>query len=260
VSERRFDAWLKLYPSDVMGNLRFRSCTDEVKATYLEVLALAHANEPYGHLPALVRAVALTGRSEQALRATLLALSKTGFVTNPAPDVFVVPQLVRDRQKVLAGVARQAARSGRSERPLRPSGLRAQDSEELTATQSDGGSAADASTKREPKKPRTRRASEAEMAYARAWAKHRPSEPPYHFSSNEAQAINEVWSKSGRDAAEIERRACQMFTNTDPWIRDNPVPRTLLTNWVKLGGSRPVPVDPEGFEAMNRPNPFVGKV
>ncbi len=130
MSATKYDAWFKMYPADLMGNLRFRRCSDEVRATYLDVLALAHTNEPYGFLPAVASATAITGRSERSLRAALLALVGTGLVANPEGDTFVVPQLVRDRQKVLAGVARQGAPSGRSDRPVGPSGLRTQNSEE----------------------------------------------------------------------------------------------------------------------------------
>jgi hypothetical protein len=221
-------------------------------------MCLAHEQDPYGVVPPGTLAGYLAGDAEAA--SSVAFLRSAGIVNGT--DNLTFRTLLREYQRSEAGASARARRGDLAGTLAGTLAVQSQSqkSEELTATQSDGGSAADASTKREPKKPRTRRASEAEMAYARAWAKHRPSEPPYHFSSNEAQAINEVWSKSGRDAAEIERRACQMFTNPDPWIRDNPVPRTLLTNWVKLGGSRPVPVDPEGFEAMNRPNPFVGKV
>jgi hypothetical protein len=249
--------WFKLYARQINGHPALRGPGSRThKAVLLELMCLAHEQDPYGVVPPGTLAGYLAGDAEAA--SSVAFLRSAGIVNGT--DNLTFRTLLREYQRSEAGASARARRGDLAGTLAGTLAVQSQSqkSEELTATQSDGGSAADASTHR-PKSKRGRRDTEAEAAYKRAWTKNRPGELCV-LSSSEGQAMAEVWSKSGRDAAEIERRACQMFTNPDPWIRDNPVPRTLLTNWVKLGGSRPIPVDPEGFEAMNRPNPFAGKV
>lgn len=226
----RFDAWFKFYPADWTGNGRLRKLSDETKAIILDLMCYAHTNEPYGTVANAALNAAVIGRSEHALR-TAISQAVSAGVLRPMPEVDgMFPSLVRDRQKVVAGIASAAVRNGRSKKRSQPqgSGLRVLETQDTLKVPTEPPAS-------KPRAPRTGlEGTPATRTFARVWSEERMGDV---FKWDAAQAINanKALKKADGDLAEFERRARAMLTSRDVWVAEHADANLLNSKWNQFG-------------------------
>lgn len=100
--------WMKFYVSDWRADPELRSCSLSARGLWLELIAIMHNAEPYGHLiiggqkPSTSTIASLAGATSQAVVAALAELRKNGVSSVTDGGVIYSRRMVRDHAKALA--------------------------------------------------------------------------------------------------------------------------------------------------------------
>ena len=113
---RRRPPWLKFYPSDWRADAALRACSYAARGMWMDLLALMHEAEPYGHLlisgqpPDNVKLTRVLGGSPEEIAALVAELREAGVFSTTEHGVIFSRRMVRDAAQAL--VDRQNGRRG----------------------------------------------------------------------------------------------------------------------------------------------------
>lgn len=101
--------WMKFYPADWRSDPRLRMCSLAARGLWIELCALMHEAEPYGHLivagvvPSIKQIASLVG--VRAVKDELAELESAGVFSRREDGALYSRRMVRDNAKALADIA-----------------------------------------------------------------------------------------------------------------------------------------------------------
>jgi hypothetical protein len=108
--------WMKFYPSDWRSDPRLRMCSLAARGLWMEMLALMHDANPYGHLlvgtciPSPEQLALLVGAMPSEVRGLLAELEAAGVFSRNGKSVIYSRRMVEDEKK--AKIARKNGKAG----------------------------------------------------------------------------------------------------------------------------------------------------
>lgn len=117
MSDKR-QPWLKFYPADWRADPRLRMCSYAARGLWIDVIAVMHEAEPYGHLlvngraPTPRQLAGLLGGTERQVTALLAELEEAGVFSRTEDGVIYSRRMVRDRERSEEGRKQVAKRWG----------------------------------------------------------------------------------------------------------------------------------------------------
>lgn len=108
--------WMKFYPSDWRSDPRLRMCSLGARGLWMEMLALMHDANPYGHLligaciPSPEQLALLVGAASEEVRRLLSELEAAGVFSRTGKGVIYSRRMVEDEKK--AKIARKNGKAG----------------------------------------------------------------------------------------------------------------------------------------------------
>lgn len=110
------NTWLKFYPSDWRSDPRLRMCSIAARGLWIEILALMHEAEPYGHLlvndlaPTDTQMASLTGAPSDQLPILMAELESAGVFSRTRTGVIYSRRMTRDHKR--AKIATENGKKG----------------------------------------------------------------------------------------------------------------------------------------------------
>lgn len=102
---RSQEPWMKFYPQDWRADEKLRLCSLAARGLWIEMLAIMHRSERYGHLliggtvPTDVQLAVQAGASPEEVSALLRELSDAGVFSRAASGAIYSRRMTRDRKK-----------------------------------------------------------------------------------------------------------------------------------------------------------------
>lgn len=101
----RHAPWMKFYPSDWRADPALRTCSLAARGLWVEMLAVMHEAEPYGHLlingqkPTWAMIATLAGAPSQTVQAAVQELKQAGVFSLTDTGIIFSRRMVRDFEK-----------------------------------------------------------------------------------------------------------------------------------------------------------------
>lgn len=108
--------WMKFYPSDWRSDPRLRMCSLAARGLWIEIIALMHEAEPYGHLlvsgiaPTDAQLAVLTGTPSNQIPDLIGELDRAGVFSRTGKGVIYSRRMTRDEKK--SRIARNNGKTG----------------------------------------------------------------------------------------------------------------------------------------------------